>query len=195
MLFNTAMVRSILEGRKTVTRRVIKAPYRIDDENLCRVTGLAEHRGTDVTDGMPYHDCPYHPGDILYVRETWTTLIGSYIYKADLKPGMRNPGKWRPSIHMPKEAARIFLRVTDVRVERLRDISEEQAQAEGFYKGWQMSEHSSIALTATQAFMWTWNYTIKPANLLLYGWLANPWVWVIEFKRISKEEAADGTRK
>jgi len=71
ILFNTDMVRAILEGRKTVTRRVVKEPYYIDDEEMSRGSGLAMHRGTSMTDGMPYPDQPYRPGDILYVRETW----------------------------------------------------------------------------------------------------------------------------
>lgn len=75
---------------------------------------------------------PCWPGDILYVRETWTTLIGPYIYKAGQKPGMQNSGKWHPSIHIPKEAARIFLLVTEVCAGQLRDMTEKDAKAEGF---------------------------------------------------------------
>ena len=87
---------------------------------------------------------------------------------------------------MPREAARIFLRVTDVRVERLQSITEEQAQAEGLYKGWAETEESSMAVTAKQAFMWVWDSTIKPADRVSYGWIANPWVWVIRFERCEK---------
>jgi len=127
------------------------------------------------------------------VRETWTTLVGSYLYKADQKEGMKNPGKWRPSIHMPKEAARLFLRVAGVRAERLWDITEEQAEKEGFCRGWCMTEHSSVAMSARQAFMWMWDSTIpthpNKFKRYLYYWVDNPWVWVIEFERISKGEA------
>lgn len=198
MLFSTDMVRALLNGRKMVTRRLVK-PQPPKNFPYCHLEGnglwywTTRDGDDDMMDWWPSYERGvkplYQPGDILYVRETWTTLVGSYIYKADQKTGMRNPGKWRPSIHMPKEAARIFLRVTDVRVERLRDITEDQARAEGFYKGWKLTEHSSVSSMATQAFMWSWDLLFKPADRILCGWLANPWVWVIEFKRISKEEA------
>ena len=84
ILFNTEMVRAILGNRKTVTRRVLKEPWYIDDEEMSRVSGLAIHRGTNMTDGMPYPDQPYRPGDILYVRETWTETADGYEYKADI---------------------------------------------------------------------------------------------------------------
>lgn len=127
---------------------------------------------------------PYEPGDILYVRETWAhpslTEIGfgadpkMYLYKADgVQPAAWD--KWHPSIHMPKEAARIFLRVKDVRVERLQHIDDDGVVAEGLKIGDPFDE--------------LWDSTIKPADRALYGWAANPWVWVIEFERISREEA------
>lgn len=102
--------------------------------------------------------------------------------RAQLKPG------WRPNENMPREAARIFLRVTDVRVERLQNITEEQAQKEGFYRGWKLTEKSTPALTAKQAFMWVWDGIIKLASRAIYGWIANPWVWVIEFERCEKPD-------
>lgn len=83
--------------------------------------------------------------------------------------------RWHPSIHMPREAARLFLRVTDVRVERLKDMEPDGARKEGF---WTYGD-----------FMRAWDGLIRPKDRDLYGWNANPWVWVIEFKRISKEEA------
>ncbi len=89
--------------------------------------------------------------------------------RAQLKPG------WRPNENMPHEAARIFLRVTDVRVERVQDIDDDGVVAEGLNIGDPFDE--------------LWNSTIKPADRDLYGWDANPWVWVIEFERISREEA------
>lgn len=85
---------------------------------------------------------------------------------------------------MPKEAARIFLKVTDVQFERLRDITEEDAVKEGLYKGWRYLPTSSLAVTAKQAFMWVWDMTIKLKDRNKYGWIANPWVWVIEFERV-----------
>ena len=128
----------------------------------------------------------------MYPDET-SKIVCGYMYKAD-DCGLRGeeyqkwydahypngkdwywPGIWRPSIHMPKEAARLFLRVTAVRVERLREITCEQAYKEG--------------CTNPIRFDKLWNSTIKPADLPLYGWDANPWVWVIEFERISREEA------
>ena len=201
ILFNTEMVHAILEGRKTVTRRVVKPNYRDDEIGFNIITNSntgayvrIEYFDEWENETRYMHD-PYRPGDILYVRETWDrrplSLDGPdmFYYKADgdLRPdGWRD--KWRPSIHMPREAARLFLRVTDVRVERLWDITEEQAVKEGFYRGWSLTEKSSIAATAKQAFMWFWDKFIKIAQRVLYGWAANPWVWVIEFERISKEE-------
>lgn len=183
ILFNTEIVRAILEGRKTVTRRVVKPQptffYKYggeiqDPDNPDKIAFLAmtEQNGEDHEE---IYVPPYNPGDILYVRETWTTLLGSYLYKANQKPGMKNPGKWRPSIHMPREAARIFLRVTKVRVERLQDIDDNGVASEGLEIGAPFDE--------------LWDSTIKKADRALYGWEANPWVWVIEFERISKEEA------
>lgn len=188
ILFNTEMVQAILDGRKTVTRRVIKDPYYIEDEEACRGMGFAFHKGTDVTHGMPYPDELYRPGDILYVRETWAEWTGGYVYKAD---GASSPyplsfvDRWHPSIHMPKEAARIFLRVTDVRVERLREIDETGAAAEGLYKGWRLCGRGSLALSARQAFMWLWIYITRKSPAA-DSWACNPWVWVITFERCEK---------
>ena len=132
---------------------------------------------------------PYHTDDILYVRETWCGLPVNeaghmrghtiYYYKADgeLRPkGWR--GTWHPSIHMPKEAARIWLKVTDVRVERLQDMTDDDAEAEGCF------DYTSTAL----GFFDVWDSTIKKSDLDRYGWNANPWVWVIEFERCEKPE-------
>ncbi len=190
VLFNTDMVSALLDGRKTVTRRAVKPQPQgrlVPERSGC-------WPGYFVGLGTSRVVCPpYFPGDILYVRETWAAwsrMLGTtptLHYKAD--GDTPESIKWRPSIHMPREAARIFLRVTDVRVERLRDITETQAIAEGLYKGWSLNEHSTPAITPIQAFMWVWNMTMKPADRALYGWAANPWVWVIEFERISKEKA------
>ena len=194
-LFNTDMVRAILEGRKTVTRRAVKhqpsssyelvrGMYRDGNGRLCAVF----HSSEDIKSVYPNYD----RGDILWVRETWNCLPipeplrgtnKTYWYKAD---GAEPGDKWRPSIHMPREAARIFLRVTDVRVERLQEITEEGAEAEGCRK-W--CEGSALEVPARSYFCNLWDSTIKPKDLSAYGWEANPWVWVIEFERISKEDA------
>lgn len=98
--------------------------------------------------------------------------------------------KWRPSIHMPKEAVRIWLKVTDVRVERLQDITDEQAKAEGanWKNGKNVGFEEKMRRTAVERFAEIWNSTIKKSDLDRYGWDANPWVWVIEFERFEKPE-------
>lgn len=195
VLFNTDMVQAILDGRKTVTRRIFKTEKYIPSDakfgySSCTPNGYISYRGIFVRDGIERYGegfvkLPYSLGDILYVRETWQDLGSHYTYKAD--EGSVQKGhdaffvrSWRPSIHMPKEAARIFLRVTDVRVERLRDIRRDEAVREG-----------ASPACAVLNFKAIWNTTIKPADRDRYGWDANPWVWVIEFERISKEEAYD----
>lgn len=210
-LFNTEMVRAILDGRKTVTRRVVKEPWYIEDEEVSRVSGLAMHRGTNSTHMMPYPDQLYHPGDILYVRETFFEYNGHYYYKADGKhEELAKMGicfKWRPSIHMPKEAARLFLRVKDVRVEQLQQMGIEEALEEGitpinrpggcrcrFAFDGCMEEPCSNRTAYEierhmEPFCKLWDSTVKPTDRALYGWEANCWVWVIEFERITKKEA------
>ena len=135
ILFNTEMVKALLDGRKTVTRRVVKPQPSINASWLDKCAGT--YTFSDAT--FPHE--PFSKGDILYVRETWaevSDLFGEFpqpIYKADIKDDhdydLLGVVKWRPSIHMPREAARIFLHVTNVRVERLQDITEEQASMEG----------------------------------------------------------------
>lgn len=198
ILFNTDMVRAILEGRKTVTRRVIKPQPRFIYANdnfgpLMQIT--KPHKGVWFK-GDPNHVAPYHPGDVLYVRETWQqNYDGTYTYRAGDKFEWEKG--WRPSIHMPREAARLFLRVTAVRVERLQDITEEQARREGFSSGAQPItsgpwgvEDDPGEWTAIESFSEIWDSIIKPKDLYLHGWAANPWVWVIEFERITKEATA-----
>lgn len=171
ILFNTEMVRAILDGRKTVTRRVVKNVPNRCDLRLYEIYG--EIRGLISANSRVYEVSePYQPGDILYVRETWAkNADGGYFYKAD---GKFEVFSWRPSIHMPKEAARILLRVTNVRAERLREITNQEAMDEGF--------------TDWNDLVRVWNSTIKPADCAKYGWGANPWVWVIKFERIDKPE-------
>lgn len=193
ILFNTEMVRAILDGRKSCTRRVIKFPVNRYTNNvpLADKVVVQELRCDKVnfleepffSYGM---NLPYQPGDILYVRETFIQAAAhTFWYKADGKSWMSKDLLWKPSIHMPKEAARIFLRVTNVRVERLQDITVEDALAEGMDKyirlNGELDENSIIT-----SFIGIWNSTIKKSDLDRYGWNANPWVWVIEFERCEK---------
>ena len=156
----------------------------------------------------------YQTGDILYVRETWTILpvtpgdnfrpSGVYYYKADgdMRPDRYRDNGWHPSIHMPKEAARIFLRVQDVHVERVQEMSEIDADKEGIRSYWQTPHDNGppfigcakgigndLCFTRREAFGQLWDSTVKPSDRALYGWDANPWVWVIDFERISRDEA------
>ena len=130
ILFNTDMVRAILEGRKTVTRRVVKFK---PGQNPQWTGYIPDGQVLYGSNNIPASKSPYQPGDILYVRETWTrSMAGTYLYKATDTPIILD--RWRPSIHMPKEAARLFLRVTDVRAERLQAITIEDIQKEGLMR-------------------------------------------------------------
>lgn len=196
ILFNTEMVRSILEGRKTVTRRAIRPQ---PEGRPIRMTENSCYPGCYAIEGTPrVIRPPCQTGDTLWVRETWNgDWCDHYIYKADggsaKAAGYTAEPKWRPSIHMPREAARLFLRVTGVRVERLKDIDGHGILKEGIDNG-----KSNPAMGTrwenmqSMAFAELWNNTIKPSDRALYGWAANPWVWVIEFERISKDEALGG---
>ena len=195
ILFNTEMVRAILDGRKTTTRRVIKG---------IALDWLTKGCFTSKFVASPdNYLAPYTVGDVLYVRETFTELCRTdengythynesfYLYAADSLQIDLYDGdgfllddqriKWHPSIHMPKEAARIFLRVTDVRAERLQDMENAPSGFNNpFCKEGVKYECDFIAL---------WNRTIKKSDLDKYGWDANPWVWVYEFERCEKEGA------
>lgn len=190
ILFNTEMVRSILDARKTVTRRVIKH----DVDAILNSTYRKEHPEVDDKQiiskiCMP----PYQPGDILYVRETWAQAAAhTFFYRADKT--IQNI-LWRPSIHMPKEAARIFLKVTNVRVERLQDVTAEQARAEGCDGRCECPSsgtYGSLSCVtrdfSIEKFETVWNSTIKKSDIDSYGWDVNPWVWVIEFEVCDKPE-------
>lgn len=140
ILFNTEMVRAILDGRKSCTRRICKDAneYTVPDMdfyNADRRT-YAVHNFVDKEHmeqlSTAERTCPICTGDILYVRETWKEAPKGYYYYEDWqKDDIADVTKWKPSIHMPKEAARIWLKVTDVRVERLQEITDEQAKREG----------------------------------------------------------------
>ncbi len=228
ILFNTEMVRAILNGQKTVTRRVIKPHPKSRLAYTCMGCGCGKW-GYPSKDAHKYWDDPSYKlpggmtkeeyqkkwtppcqtGDILYVRETWGVYCRHWFeadrfeYRASFEPektqyGLTEPPKWRPSIHMPKEAARLFLRVKSVRVEQLQDITESQALFEGIepvYLGdgefaYAVAKPDGLCSSPKVAFSSLWDSTIKPAERTTYGWEVNPWVWVIEFERCEapKEE-------
>lgn len=210
ILFNTEMVRANLEGRKSCTRRLVssrqflgmlpdKCKNAAPDEFL-KGKRMMFKPYCDMTDAeliMTAYKAPYQPGDILYVRETWKKAPnGYYYYESWQRSYVADITKWHPSIHMPKEAARIWLKVTDVRVERLQEITDEQAKREGiqYYEcptgfTWkQEKDMHNCYTTPIGAMQALWNSTIKKSDLDCYGWGANPWVWVIEFERCKKPE-------
>ena len=200
ILFNTPMVQAILDGRKTQTRRLIKPqPLFFTGRNYIFADETCPKKWEDCNNFVA--TAPYQPGDILYIRETWAQIgtdvdkiyfeepdklyDGMYIYKAD-GINLSDIGHWHPSIHMPKEAARIFLRVTNVRVERLQEIDDEGAKREGANFGAGVDE--KMRRTAIERFAEIFDSTIKPADRDRYSWDANPWVWVYEFEQISESE-------
>lgn len=188
ILFNTEMVKAIIDGRKTQTRRLVKeialhAPY----FELCDDAPYACDMYGEWHPAERF--CRIQPCDILWVRETWHKDAGRYMYRANYaddekfyRDGKEVQLRWSPSIHMPKEAARLFLRVKDVRVERLDSMSEEDAIAEGF------ADSPSGTDSPLDRFSYLWNKTIKREDLREFGYHANPWVWVIEFERCGKPE-------
>lgn len=208
ILFNTEMVRAILEGRKTQTRRVLKPQP--EPESTFMGWVLPEYVQVAFGQGVKtesLHKCPYGKiGDVLWVRESFTkSNNGTVVFRADAtdETGQRwhsiekgdpnNEVKWKPSIYMPFEAARIFLEITNIRVERLYDISHLDAINEGIeYLGtgdygpeWKCyfdAKHDtpSYALPCN-SFMSLW-ISINGED----SWNSNPWVWVVEFKRIQK---------
>ena len=209
ILFNTEMVRSILDGRKTVTRRVIKPQPK---SKICYTFAGSHEKDIGrwgypsktahefwgeefkLTDNITEEELkkkwnpPYHADDIMYVRETWAQAAAhTFFYRADKT--IQNI-LWSPSIHMPKEAARIFLKVTSVRVERLQDIDDEQAKEEGanWRNGKNVGFEEKMRRSDVERFAEIWNATIKKSDLDRYGWDANPFVWVIEFEVCDKPE-------
>ena len=184
ILFNTRMVRAILNGEKTSTRRIIKS-INTDIETLKKA-------------------CQYQPGDILYVRETWEhfecwncegdergncpkepqknvldNICGCYMYRATDE--IRGDAKWHPSIHMPKDAARIWLKVINVRVEHLQDIQIEDIAKEGLHFNKYTTDKEKVS-----EFSKLWNSTVNKSDIHIYGWNANPLVYVIDFEVITK---------
>ncbi|EOV2106221.1 hypothetical protein ACOD9E_005713 [Klebsiella pneumoniae] len=217
MIFNAEMVRAILDGRKTQTRRIMKVQPESNQLGLLLITDSTKH-----SDIGKYHWaesnatgnhvrsklflCPFGAvGDRIWVRETfcpvddtqydgekWVDYRATPRYEAshpagwDSAPNDAEALKWRPSIHMPRWASRILLEITDVRVERLNAISEEDARAEGIIDGGCLNcgepEPCGCANPepdATDAFAYLWQSIYGQEN-----WNANPWVWVISFERI-----------
>lgn len=219
ILYNTGMVRAILDDRKTATRRVIK-------KSQCNGLAKIEPREwskeclqepwcsmTDKEFIKSLYNPPYRRGDILYVRETWNFVYdygeddqpiegtGRYIYYADDPMPFshwvdndtgehKEKMPWRPSIHMPKEAARIWLNVTDVLVERLNDMTLDDFLKEGvLIRPEAFNDPENAYQQAKNIFIDIWDPTIKKSDRDRYGWEANPWTWVTEFERCEKPES------
>ena len=234
ILFNTPMVQGILQNRKTNTRRVVKRKG-YDDKIHDSINDFAQNFCGDLWEFgqrwenriAPQHaigvHSPFLPGDILYVRETWCERLGDisrgqYIYKAHAEPldeihqYALDQNKWRPSIHMPREAARIFLRVVGTRPERLRDITEDGAKAEGLVSTAKPTPDGLdyAGLMAYDQFSALWNsiysapQPVKDHGVITHyesypwddiqetrtykglPWLVygNPWVWTVSFQQI-----------
>ncbi|MBO2925967.1 ASCH domain-containing protein [Metapseudomonas otitidis] len=194
ILFAGPMVRAIINGEKTVTRRVMKpqpTPSNLGGHSWpCPIHQTMLHveqelqNGEGIWAGLADSACPHGaPGDLLWVRETYGDAGCRLTYRADLDDGAHcMVKKWIPSIHMPRSASRILLEITAVRVERLQDISDDQARAEGvaeWAKG-ALSPEGRADICRQEGFRMLWE-SINGAE----SWAANPWVWVIEFKRIT----------
>ena len=185
ILFSTEMVQAILAGRKTQTRRVVK-------EKMTTAVLDYAMENNKPTDEFIERNCNLKKGDILWVRETFAkvpqTAFGeNFIYKSTFDRTFSGP--WKPSLFMPKEAARIFMKVTNVRVQRLQDINAAHSGAEGIVEV-KFEYHKSInprvvEMTAQiMAFRDLWD----SINAKKHPWESNPWVWVYEFERIEKPE-------
>lgn len=214
ILFNTEMVQAVLDDKKTTTRRIAKCiyPYSEYDDFTTIIKG--EFTGPVSEENIIKLKSPYQIGDILYVRETWSmrrsnACIGSttgrcpydscetasdpcfedeYIYKAtdSLDSSIE---KWHPSIHMPKSAARIFLEVTDIRIERLQNMSLDDFLDEGISIRYEaFNDPENAYMEAKKIFMSIWDSTICKKDIGKYGWDANPYVWVISFEQTSRPD-------
>ncbi len=203
ILFSAPMVRAILSGQKTQTRRVVKPQPEWTDPSTAWLNGDGHsgpgwyaHNADYPEEGSLFYRCPYgQPGDRLWVRETFQRFSddGEIMYRADpvsfqamneLKCDECQEARWRPSIHMPRWASRILLEVASVRVERLNEISEADAIAEGVQptgggRYWLGAEGLTPRGAARDAYRDLWE-SINGAG----AWDKNPWVWVVEFKRI-----------
>ncbi|MZK87987.1 morphogenetic protein [Citrobacter amalonaticus] len=184
MIFNGEMVRAILDGGKTQTRRPLKVPH-IDRDAMCELSG--NELAGELSAGN-YRNSPHgKPGDRIWVRETWARYnidqdSHDMAYQATPPADWPEEGRWRPSIHMPRWASRLTLEITSVRVERLNSISQEDAQAEGMeLTGWR----PTYSDPDSGGEVWTPYDNFAQLWKSIYGeesWKANPWVWVIEFK-------------
>lgn len=219
ILFNTEMVWAILDDRKKATRRLVMPHNRkkAKEQGYCQGYGLGIDFNIDNLDGEGHikdysiSDCwmrtsiyiqkyaQYRPGDILYVRETWCNankegVEPDYYYFADTRICEDyNPAewKWRPSIHMPKDAARIWLMVTDVRVERLQDMTLDDFLNEGVViRPEAFNDPENAYQQAKNAFINIWDATVKKTDIACYGWDADPYVLAIEFERCEKPDSS-----
>ncbi|MBC0853840.1 hypothetical protein [Pantoea stewartii] len=211
ILLNAEMVRAVLDGRKTQTRRMVA---NVDSDNCLALRKPTKTRNgiyTHVMDAPKHNLCPFGAvGDRLWVRETWQGPLVSYddaysifkdpkpyqkvencVYRADGGPCPEFTDAddelrqgWRPSIHMPRWASRITLEITGVRVERLQDISDSDAKAEGCWYGRGCGE-PDFAVSPADHFPTLWASIYREKS-----WQANPWVWVIEFKRLDNADKA-----
>lgn len=198
ILFSTPMVQAILRNKKTQTRRIM--PEQPNEYLLPCGTSKRYWANDPEYLKAKYYRSKYEIGDILWVRETWqhTKCLSinwedetyGYVYKADKQPWEDYEGwKWKPSIHMPKEAARLFLKITDIRVERLQDISQADAIAEGvesvrqlgrsYYKLYYGNKKFDYDESPIVSYMSLWQ-KINGKD----SWSENPYVWVYEFERI-----------
>lgn len=196
IIFNTEMVKAILDGRKTQTRRIIKsvpATHSFHGWVTSSIRAKDEGKACWAIGDSPllkepiFLNCPLGKiGDRLYVRETFKAGVcteSTIVYKATHKPSDLEEGwyeeiKWTPSIHMPRRYSRITLEITNIRVERLNDISNDDAKSEGCWYG-RGGGTPDKALTPSDQFPTLWEE--------IYGdgsWSSNPWVWVIEFKKV-----------
>lgn len=192
ILFKPDMVRAILEGRKAQTRRAMKIQPPTEAHQILTVIsstdrkkegkshwGVMDETKTRILKSDPrYFSCPYGaPGDLLWVRESWgiiddnTVVTGAAAYRATDPMAL---DKWRPSIHMPRWASRLTLEITDVRVERLQDISEDDAECEGVTPA---TPPEQTGARHKPAFRHLWEDINGEES-----WSANPWVWVVEFE-------------
>lgn len=200
ILFNTEMVLAILEDRKNVTRRLVRfLPGKNPNWTGYVKDGLMLYNGKNEP---CCRKAQYQPGDILYVRETFRPLSNhpgaGFEYVTDWSPeyfeNSKDPkacngGKWKPSIHMPKDAARIWLRVTDVRVERLNSMTLDDFLNEGVViRPEAFNDPENAYQQAKNAFINIWDSTIKKTDKAIYGWYANPYVLTTEFERCEKPD-------
>lgn len=242
ILFSGPMVRAILDGSKSQTRRVVRLPADVSPD-LAKAARYAD-RLAELRRGFPngpesafprilgpeyggqrlvcnlvgdvglhVAPCPYgEPGDRLWVRETWSWVTGNgrrYVYRADGTPRDRTYGNvisgmvWKPSIFMPRHLCRLVLELSDVRVERVQDITEADAHAEGFCDsttpvpeldgeigGRFRISGATLSSTAAGNFAETWDSLNAKRG---YGWDANPWVWVLSFRRIVEGDMTRST--